>query len=57
MDNDFFETADRDGSGALDILEFTNAFKEKGIALSRKDARVLMTRLDRDGSGEIQVGV
>ena len=48
-----FKLFDADGSGAIDVEELYNALKALGVKMPKKEVRVLLKELDKDGSEAI----
>lgn len=51
-----FKKWDADGSGGLDVNEFTSALNSLGFSIDLESARALFGAFDIDGNGRIQVG-
>ena len=52
IDNAFI-IFDKDKSGSIDVMELKDAMKALGIFLKKDDVKKVMTKVDKDGSGNI----
>ena len=52
IDNAFI-IFDKDKSGSIDVVELKDALKALGIFLKKEDVKAVMTKVDKDGSGNI----
>ena len=52
-----FDAIDADGSGAIDEGEVKTLFEKVGLDATDKEIRGLVSFLDADGSGEVELGV
>lgn len=52
IDNAFL-LFDKDRSGSIDLNELKDALKALGVFLKRDEVKVMMTKVDKDGSGAI----
>lgn len=52
IDNAFI-IFDKDKSGSIDVGELKDAMKALGIFLKKDDVKQVMTKVDKDGSGNI----
>ena len=50
-----FELFDRDNSGSIDSHELKDAMKALGIYLTKDETVELLKRVDRDGSGQVEL--
>ena len=48
-----FNSADSDGSGALDRKEFARCLKSAELGLTRKEINLLLSEVDADGDGMV----
>ena len=48
-----FKIADNNGSGMLDLEEFTNAINDFGVNIDQQDIKSLFKSIDIDSGGEI----
>ena len=48
---DAFIVFDKDGSGAIDVVELKDAMKALGIYANKDEIKRLMEKADKDGSG------
>jgi len=46
---------DRDNSGNIDVNELRDAMKALGIYLKKDEVKTMMARVDKDGSGSIEL--
>ena len=53
MTKRLFDSIDADGGGTLDIEEMKQLFKDLGLELTQDQEATVMSRIDTDGSGEI----
>ena len=53
MTKRLFDGIDVDGNGALDSEEMKQLFKDLGLELTQDQVATVMSRIDADGSGEI----
>ena len=53
MTKRLFDSIDADGGGTLDIEEMKQLFKDLGLELTSDQEATVMSRIDTDGSGEI----
>ena len=53
MTKRLFDGIDVDGNGALDSEEMKQLFKDLGLELTQDQEATVMSRIDTDGSGEI----
>ena len=50
-----FELFDKDHSGNIDVQELRDAMKALGVYLKKDQVKLLMKKLDKDGSGTIEL--
>ena len=53
MTKRLFDGIDVDGNGSLDSEEMKQLFKDLGLELTQDQVATVMSRIDADGSGEI----
>lgn len=46
---------DKDNSGNIDVNELRDAMKALGIYLKKEEVKEMMKRVDKDGSGSIEL--
>jgi Ca2+-binding EF-hand superfamily protein len=46
---------DRDNSKSIDVVELKDAMKALGIYLKKEEVKAKMTKVDKDGSGAIDL--
>ena len=51
-----FALFDKDGSDSIDVLELKDAMKALGLYMNGDQAKVMMEKADKDGSGTIELG-
>lgn len=50
-----FYLFDKDGSGSIDVIELKDAMKALGIFMTKTEATEIMERIDKDGSGQLEL--